>query len=132
MIIIHSIGWNGNTISLDGITRRRTEFSTFIERFRQVSETENTESPVFERKSTSNIDVYMCDENLYMKRKSWTIRSYCIRFETSIYKAFRHVEKNFIQRFLFIHPTFFIYSSKVCIYCTRIDIGCTIIQDLDE
>ena len=28
----------------------------------------------------------------------------------------------------FIHPRFFIYSSKVCIYCTRIAIGCTIIQ----
>ena len=32
----------------------------------------------------------------------------------------------------FIHPPFFIYSSKACIYCTRIAIGCTILQTLDE
>ena len=41
------------------------------------------------------------------------------------YKAFRHVENLFIQRF-------FIYSSKVCTYCARIAIGCTIIKTLDE
>ena len=51
MIRIHLIGWNGYTISQNGITRRRTEFSTSIERFRQVSETENTGSSIFERKS---------------------------------------------------------------------------------
>ena len=84
MIIFHIIGWNGNTLSLNGITRRRTEFSTFIERFRQVFETKNTEWSVFEQKPTSNIHVYVYDENLQMKRKFWTIRSYCRRFEKSI------------------------------------------------
>ena len=35
------------------------------------------------------------------------------------YKAFRYIDNLFIQHF-------FIYSSKVCFYCTRLAIGCTI------